>query len=222
MSEGPELDPAVVLGVSRGCSAQALRDAYHRKSKKHHPDGGGDDWAFRVVVWAHEQMLQDIDRDRVATQAREAPDTGRIRPGVQDKGTDPGRLVHVEMVWMRYEVDDVLGLLASRRSGDTRNLSGSLYIRWPGEDVADDPASLPNAEKILKALNAAFDDLRARTAPTGAHSRIEDGRFSADVGYRNGQAAYEAFKHFHVNLKARGLGVKQWTRDVSIPREAEA
>lgn len=222
MPDGLELDPHTVLGLSRGCSAEDLRDAYRKKSKKHHPDGGGDEWAFRVVVWAYETVNQNLERDRLAAQSRETPDTGRIRPGLHDKGTEPARLVHVEIVWMRYEAGDVLGLLADRRNGESRNLSGSLNITWPGDDISGEPTRLPNADKILRALNAAFDDLRHRTAPTAARSWIEDGRFSAAVGFPNGQMAWEAFKHFHVNLKARGLGVKQWTRDVTIPREVEA
>ena len=137
MLDGLDLDPHDVLGLARGCSAEDLREAYHKKSKKHHPDGGGDDWAFRVVVRAYEAITQTIERERVAAQSREAPDTGRIRAGVQDKGIDPARLVHVEMVWMRYEVGDVMGLLAEKQSGEDRNLSGSLEITWPGEDLAD-------------------------------------------------------------------------------------
>jgi hypothetical protein len=222
MNEDLELDPHAVLGLIRGCSAEELRDAYRKKSKKHHPDGGGDEWAFRVVVWAYETVGQSLERDRMAAQSRKVPDTGRIRPGVHDKGTDPTRLVHVEMLWMRYEMGEMLGLLPDRQGGESRYLSGSLNVVWPGDDVCSDPASLPNADKILRALNAAFDDLRHRTSPSGARSRIERGRFTADVGYANGHLAWEAFKHFHVNLKARGLGVKQWTRDVTIPRDADA
>lgn len=217
MLEGQDLDPYTVLGLRRGCSADEVRDAYRRKSKKYHPDHGGDDWAFRIVVRAYEVIGQVIERERMAALAREAPDTGRIRAGVHDKGVDPTRLVHVEMVWMRYEVGDFLELLADK--GENRNLSGSLNVAWPGEVLAAEAQTLPDAEKILRALNAAFDELRLRTHPTGARSQIENGRFEASLGYPNGQAAWEAFKLFHVGLKARGLGVKQWTRDVTIPRD---
>ncbi len=217
MLDGLELDPHVILGVKEGCSAVELRDAYHRKSKKHHPDQGGDDWAFKIVVRAYEAMQQLVDRERLVASAREAPDTGRIRPGIHDRGTAPERLVHVEMVWMRYEVGDLLELIADK--GDHRNLSGSLEITWPGKDVDASAVGSPLADRILKALNASFDELRHRSHPTGARSEIEDGHFWATLGYNSGQAAYEAFKLFHVGLKARGLGVKQWTRDVTIPRD---
>lgn len=217
MADGPELDPHEVLGLSRGCTAEELHDAYRKKSKKHHPDGGGDGWAFRVVVWAHEALNLIVERDRIAAMARETPDTGRIRQGVQDKNVDPTRLVQVEVVWMRYEVENIFGIIGER-GGEDRNLSGSLVINWPGDDVTRPATNITNAEKILVALNAAFDDLRLRTPTTAANSKIEDGRFFANLGYANGKTASDAFKHLHVNLKARGLGVKQWTRDVSIPR----
>ena len=219
MADGPAIDPHEVLGVSRGCSLENLRDAYRTKSKKHHPDSGGDEWAFRMVVWAHESLTQRYERDRLISMTRESPDVGRIRQGIQDKGVDPTRLVHVEVIWLRYEVEDVMDLLAEKKSGESRNLSGSLAITWPGEDVTVLPSQIPNFTKILAALNAAFDDLRARTSTTRSQSRIEDDRFMANLGYATGKSAYEAFKHFHTNLQARGLGVKQWTRDVTLPRE---
>jgi hypothetical protein len=50
------LDPRTVLGVGPHASADEIRDAYHVKSKKHHPDLGGDEWAFRIVARAHELL----------------------------------------------------------------------------------------------------------------------------------------------------------------------
>ncbi len=50
------LDPRTVLGVSLGASPDEIREAYHAKSKKHHPDAGGDEWAFRMVARAYEVL----------------------------------------------------------------------------------------------------------------------------------------------------------------------
>ena len=50
------LDPRTVLGVGPGASADEIREAYHAKSKKHHPDAGGDEWAFRMVARAYEVL----------------------------------------------------------------------------------------------------------------------------------------------------------------------
>lgn len=49
-------DPRAVLGVLAGATPDEVRDAYREKSKKHHPDLGGDEWAFRMVVRAYEVL----------------------------------------------------------------------------------------------------------------------------------------------------------------------
>src|ERR1700722_11671287 len=50
------LDPRTVLGVGPDASLDEIRDAYRAKSKKHHPDLGGDEWAFRMVSRAYEVL----------------------------------------------------------------------------------------------------------------------------------------------------------------------
>ena len=37
--------------------------------------------------------------------------------------------------------------------------------------------------------------------------------------YPSGSLAWDAFKTLHLSLKLRGLGVRQWTRDLTVPRE---
>src|SRR5262245_37644513 len=54
MPFGLQFDPYQVLGLRPGASQEEIREAYYRVAKKHHPDTGGDDWAFRVVSRAHE------------------------------------------------------------------------------------------------------------------------------------------------------------------------
>ena len=49
-----QFDPNVILGVASGASLREIRDAYHQKSLKYHPDKGGDEWAFRLVARAYE------------------------------------------------------------------------------------------------------------------------------------------------------------------------
>ncbi len=140
MHDGLDLDPHTVLGLRRGASGEEVREAFHRKSMKYHPDHGGDDWAFKIVVRAYEAMGVIVERERLAA-LREVPDTGRIRPGVHDKGLDPTRLAHVEVVWMRYEVGDLVALIGDR--SEDRNLSGSLTISWPGPELADRARASP-------------------------------------------------------------------------------
>ena len=50
------LDPRTILGVGPDASMEEIHEAYRAKSKKYHPDMGGDDWAFRMVVRAYEVL----------------------------------------------------------------------------------------------------------------------------------------------------------------------
>jgi hypothetical protein len=81
------LDPRTVLGVGPDASLDEIRDAYHAKSKKHHPDLGGDEWAFRMVSRAYEVLKttaaargSQLWGTRVADmgQQGQAPDWSRI------------------------------------------------------------------------------------------------------------------------------------------------
>jgi hypothetical protein len=55
------MDPRTVLGIGPDASLDEIRDAYHAKSKKHHPDVGGDEWAFRMVTRAYEVLKTTTD-----------------------------------------------------------------------------------------------------------------------------------------------------------------
>jgi hypothetical protein len=48
------IDPRSILGVGVEASMEEIQSAFRDKSKKHHPDLGGDEWAFRMVVRAYE------------------------------------------------------------------------------------------------------------------------------------------------------------------------
>jgi hypothetical protein len=50
------LDPRIVLGVSPTATLDEVDEAYRAKSKKHHPDLGGDEWAFHMVTRAYEVL----------------------------------------------------------------------------------------------------------------------------------------------------------------------
>ncbi len=49
-----EFDPYQILGISSEATLEQIRDAYRQKTKRHHPDVGGEEWAFRLVVRAYE------------------------------------------------------------------------------------------------------------------------------------------------------------------------
>jgi hypothetical protein len=73
MTHSFQFDPNSILGVATGASLREIRDAYHQKSLKYHPDKGGDEWAFRMVARAYEILSTarvvdraDTDRPRAA------------------------------------------------------------------------------------------------------------------------------------------------------------
>jgi hypothetical protein len=216
MLDGLDLDPYEILGVTRAASAADIRDAYREKSKKHHPDHGGDEWAFRIVARAYEIVSASAEFQTSLKAA--SPENGKVRPGVYDRGVMPSRIAAVEMVWVRYEVDDVLTLLADK--SENRSVSGTLTITWPDPNLGGKlPTSVPT-DRIFKALNGAFDDVTHRTSPLSSKSEINSGKFEALLSYPSGPLAAAAFKVLHVGLKARGMGARQWTRDITMPREA--
>jgi hypothetical protein len=73
------LDPRTVLGVGPDASLDEIRDAYRTKSKKHHPDLGGDEWAFRMVARAYE-VLKTTER-LPSSLSRHASCADMVQPG---------------------------------------------------------------------------------------------------------------------------------------------
>ena len=84
MTHSFQFDPNTILGVPSGASLREIRDAYHQKSLKYHPDKGGDEWAFRMVARAYEILSTARVVNRASdeflrpaqAQARPHPETG--------------------------------------------------------------------------------------------------------------------------------------------------
>ncbi|KAF9809201.1 hypothetical protein IEO21_07501 [Rhodonia placenta] len=53
-----------ILGVSRECTEHEIKKAYRRESLKHHPDKGGDEEKFKLVVEAHSVLSDPARRER--------------------------------------------------------------------------------------------------------------------------------------------------------------
>jgi curved DNA-binding protein CbpA len=215
MIDGVNLDPYVVLGVARDATADQLKEAYRAKSRRYHPDHGGDDWAFKIVVRAYE-LLSDSPRHQPDLPKHPEMPEGRLRPGVYDKQVDAEKLVDVEIVWLRYEFFDLVEMQSTPL--EDRHLSGSMIVSWPDKSLADQAGSIRQADRIVKALSDALGDIRRRTNPLSARWEVKGGRFEGWLGYAHGQAASDAFRQLHAALRRRGLGVRQWTRDVTVPR----
>lgn len=225
MMHGFQLDPLAILGVAPGASVEAIRDAYREKSKKHHPDHGGDEWAFRVVVRAYEILSSaaaaNRDAPRANAPAAPAPASAatgadRVRPGVHDKLDDLSQLIDVEILWCRFAVADLFELVGG--SEEDQNLSGSINLTWPSAEHPEAAADPAVADEILRKLDHVFDDMRVQTRVVSSRCKRDANRFTGWLSYPSGDRAWKAFKVLHESLKARGLGVRQWTRDMIIPK----
>jgi hypothetical protein len=250
-----QIDPHAVLGIAPGASLHEIRDAYRRKAKHHHPDAGGEEWAFRIVAQAYEILSTarvtqatraefrgrpdptDVPAPEAPHHAQQQPAPGAgagagaggwsgaaaraaadgVRPGVSDAVHDPTRVVDVEKLWVRYEVDHVW--LLHEGSSEDRFLSCSLNITWPDPQLANRAGALPGAEAVLRDLTEAFEVVRQHVPVTGARCEVQDHRFQGWLSYAGTQLAWKGFNKLHQELNARGLSVKQWTRDLIIPRE---
>ncbi len=73
MNYAIEIDASDVLGVPPGASLKDIHDAYRSRVKKHHPDVGGDDWAFRAVARAYELLSHARLRARIGFEPAPSP-----------------------------------------------------------------------------------------------------------------------------------------------------
>lgn len=227
-----QLDPAEVLGVPAGAPLKAIRDAYHEKARRHHPDQGGESWAFRVVRRSYEvlstarvvgraseEFSRDHARPPIRPAAAPASDPAMaeesVRPGVRDDLADPSRLVDVELFLVRFQLDDPVELLTL--PPEQRNLSCCLHVSWPSRELGR-PATDASGP-ILAAVGAAFDALARRAEGVANRSNADGGRFVGWLNYPTAILASEAAKAFRAALQARGLGVVQTTRETIIPRD---
>ena len=58
------MDPFKILGISRDATTSEIQSAYRKKARKHHPDTGGDAWAFQQVQQAYETILRSKSADK--------------------------------------------------------------------------------------------------------------------------------------------------------------
>jgi hypothetical protein len=226
-----EIDPRAVLGVPADATLEQIRDAYRRKCKTLHPDAGGEEWAFRVLVQSYEML--STARVLRATMAEPSPSHGApspagqrhpepsaeaVRGGIHDQNVPPGRLIGVEHFCVRYLWDDAAYLwLTQKPSDEERFLSCSLNLNWPdhGQVAA---ASDRGAAAIVAALDEIFDHLVVSTRVITSRSRAEVQQFAGWLSYSSFDRSWKALKTLHDAVRSRGLGLRQWSRDLFIPR----
>ena len=237
MNYGFEINPRDVLGVSSEASLAEIHEAFRLKSKKHHPDVGGDDWAFRVVTRSYEVLSSQRVLNRFSAAEREEipPDLIRSRPenshagktageregewvrkGVEDIQLSADKLVDVELFTLRYELDSPLEFL---QAPEDRNLSCCMTLTWPSPEHPEiDPKSKESAAS-LKIMVKLFGSMPRKTRAVASWSRVTDGRLVGWLNYPTAIQAYQAFEYLHEALLAKGLGTKQRTREMFLSRD---
>ena len=109
------LDPYQVLGVDPEASTEAVRAAYRRLAREHHPDRGGDKELFQQISAAHDALVGV------------GPDAGAVLPygGSQCPSKSPANAARKDVVrcilvapgwgWLTLDEKEVVVLSAQER-----------------------------------------------------------------------------------------------------------
>jgi hypothetical protein len=223
-----EIDPLKVLGVPADASLEQIREAYRKKAKLYHPDVGGEDWVFRILSQSYELLSSarvvraahfETAAPAPADRRRREPNAETVHPGIHDKDMDPSRIVAVEHLCVRYLWDDASYLwLGQAVPDEERFLSCSLNLNWPDVAGLAPGAVVAGEGPIVAALGEVFDATIIGTRAINSRSRGDDGRFAGWLSYSNFDRSSKALQALHRALRSRGLGMRQWSRDLFIPR----
>jgi hypothetical protein len=236
-----DIDPHTVLGVSPEATLAEIRDAYRKKSKVLHPDAGGEEWAFRVLVRSYEVLSTarvvkatraEPERGRAsaasatAAAARESrraePSAETLRGGIHDANYPANRLVAVEHLCVRYLWDDAAYLwLVQKQPDEERFLSCSLNLTWPDQGARVAPDSEKESAAVVASLTEIFDHMvvSSRVITSRCHAGEQD--FAGWLTYSSFDRSWKALKSLHDAVRSRGLGLRQWSRDLFIPKHWE-
>jgi hypothetical protein len=231
--------------VPAEATLEQIREAYRRKSKIHHPDAGGEDWAFKVLVQSYEML----STARVMRAARAEPSPSRagagrgfgagpaagpaadrhrepsaeaVRGGIHDQDVALPRIVGVEHLCVRYLWDDAAYLwLTQKQSDEERFLSCSLNLSWPDQNAPSGVLSPKQTGAILGQLGEIFDHMVISSRVITSRQHADDDQFSGWLTYSSFDRSWKALKLLHEAVRSRGLGLRQWSRDLFIPRKWE-
>jgi hypothetical protein len=223
-----EIDPLKVLGISADATMEQIRDAYRAKSKRYHPDTGGEDWIFRILNQSYELLCSarvvraahfEAAPPRAAARPRHEPSAETVHPGIHDKDSLPAQIVAVEHLCVRYLWDDASYLwLGQAVPEEQRFLSCSLNINWPDAARLDAGAVIADADRIVATLGEIFDAMIVGTRVINSRARVDEGRFAGWLSYSGFDRSFKALQALHRSLRQNGLGMRQWSRDLFLPR----
>ncbi|MGP0062852.1 MAG: J domain-containing protein [Isosphaeraceae bacterium] len=142
------LDPRTILGVGPDASMEEIHEAYRAKSKKYHPDMGGDEWAFRMVARAYEVLK---------TTAAEPPRSNPWEARGADAAAAAGRSDDWAWTWGA-------GSRGPGGNGATTDGSAAATAQSNGTGAADEPDESDRAGSASgTAEGRRFDSSRIRT-----------------------------------------------------------
>jgi DnaJ domain len=224
-----EIDPHRVLGVGPQATLAEIQVAYRQKAKKYHPDAGGEDWVFRILVQAYEMLssarivraTETVHPAHPAPKAHVRPQRGAesIHSGIHDKQVRPSHVVAVEHFCVRYLWDEVDYLwLTQGMPDEERFLSCNLILTWPDPTWAQSDGTGFDRSATLVLLHNVFDQLIINTRAISSRARVDDDRFTGWISYSNFDRSWKSVNTLHQFLLGHGLGLRQWSRDLYIPR----
>jgi formylglycine-generating enzyme required for sulfatase activity len=82
------MDPYKILGIDRDATPEQIKRAYREKATKHHPDSGGDAWAFQQVLEAYE-ILTGKRKRKVSAKQSTKKETPAPETKEEDKKQSP-------------------------------------------------------------------------------------------------------------------------------------
>ncbi len=139
----------------------------------------------------------------------------RAQPRAETIGT-----VGVERLSVRYEAEP--HWLVADASRAEHSLSCSLNFKWPDmasvSALASNPALGPEGERLLGRLAEVFEAMCLKTQVVTSRIRVNENSFSGWLSYPSVERASAAYRLLHGMLKSHGFEIKQWSRDLVIPR----
>ena len=227
-----DIDPLVVLGVPADATLEHIRDAYRQKSKILHPDVGGEEWAFRVLVKSYEMLstarvmratraepVRGQPAPAATSDRQHEPSAETVRGGIHDQNVPAARIVGVEHLCVRYLWDDAAYLwLTQKQPDEERFLSCSLNLNWPDQGPGGLVSAGKDTEKIVRSLVEIFDHMVVSSRGITSRCHYDDDEFAGWLTYSSFDRSWKALKALHDAVRSRGLGLRQWSRDLFIPK----